>query len=548
MKKLIVQHKFWFTTLLFLIASVISIYITGMICGHIWTFLGMYNDGRFHVMRMEGLYEAIKHGNNFPIVNMSFLGGFGYISNVFYSNLWLYPVAWLRLAGLSMADAFVIYYILLTFITFWTSFGAFYHVSHRYDKSLLFSFIYTLSTYRLFDMVRRFDIGETLTLVFLPIVLLGIYEIFYGDQKQWLFLTAGMVAVIYSHALSPILIVIFMLWVILFRLKTLLKEPTRIRSLIYAGFTSLMLTLAYFLPIYEQTKHTQFKLSNPSIHISQTGMALKDLVNWSVHNDFYVQNIGILMLLIAVLIPFTIWKVKNAAVRDFAIIGEILLFMTTKYFPWKVFENTPLKMIQFPWRLNMLIMILFAVFLASDAGNWFNSGWKISLMMALTLGLVMVSEVQLIQNHPDEYSSYTAFDDLDTDSIGGGEEYLPKNASMDELLKTPHHPVVMSGSAEIKHFQQNQSQVTFQFKNAQAAKVSIPVIAYYGYSDMKSTGDVSKLTMDTKNNGLGLVKLNGTGTVRVNYYPTFIQKISTLISIISLMILIVFRFKIRKKE
>src|SRR5699024_8445339 len=130
---------------------------------------------------------------------------FGYISNIFYSNLWLYPVACMRLLGLTSVHAFVLFYILLNFCTLSLSFWAFHHVSHQYDKSLVFSLMYTLSIYRIFDMVRRFDVGEVLTLTFLPVVILGVYEIFYGDRRQWLYLALGMTAVIYAHALSPIL-------------------------------------------------------------------------------------------------------------------------------------------------------------------------------------------------------------------------------------------------------------------------------------------------------------------------------------------------------
>src|SRR5699024_2675153 len=272
MKKILLKYKFPLTLILFLVVSILSIYLTGL-DGHIWSFLEMGNDGRFHVMRMQGLYEDIKVGNFFPVVNMSFLGGFGYISNVFYSNLWLYPVALLRLLGMTTVQAFISFYILINFMTFVISFSCFYTASKKFDKSLVFSFIYTLSIYRIFDMVRRFDIGEVLTLTFLPIVILGIYEIFYADNSKWWYLTIGMTAVIYSHALSPILIAIFIFLVVVFRIKTLIKEPKRILTLIYSGLSSLLLSLGYFLPMYEQLKHTQFKLTNsPLIYVSQGSM------------------------------------------------------------------------------------------------------------------------------------------------------------------------------------------------------------------------------------------------------------------------------------
>ncbi len=547
MKKLLSQHKWLLTLLLFVFASIVSIYLTDLANGHIWSYLGLDTDGRFHIMRMEGLYQSMKEGVLFPVVNMSFLGGFGYISNVFYSNLWLYPAAILRFAGFSIAQSFVIYYVMLNFCTFLTSFFAYYRASHQYNKSLIFSFVYTLGAYSIFDMVRRFDVGEVLTLVFLPIVMLGIYEIFYADDKKWLYLTVGMVAIIYSHALSPILIAIFIVLVILFRLRTLIRQPRRILKLFYAGGTSLILSLAYFLPIIEQLKHTQFKLTSPLVDVVQRSSTLPELFSWSLTNNVNQQGIGLILILVAVMIPLVIWKVKTPVIRDFAIIGEILLIMTTNIFPWKFFENTPLKMIQFPWRFNMIITILFAIFLASDPLKLFNRNWKRISLIVMTMLVTVVSEAALIKNNPNEYNSYASFDNVDTYSIGIGEEYLPKNANLTELRSTSHKPEVKSGSAIISDFKQVGSKVSFQYQDAKNAKVDLPIIGYYGYSSKSSIGKVSQLKMDQKNNGLGTVTIHGNGAVKVNYYPTMIQQLSKLVSLMGLLV-VSFIFVIRKKE
>jgi len=96
-------------------------------------------------------------------------------------------------------------------------------------------------------------------------------------------------------------------------------------SLIYAGLASLMLSLVYFLPIFEQIKQTKFKLTSPLVNTSQKSLSVKELFSWSAHNDLYIQNIGLIMLIVAILVPFIIWKIKNKAVRDFTIIGEIFV-------------------------------------------------------------------------------------------------------------------------------------------------------------------------------------------------------------------------------
>lgn len=542
MKKILLKYKIPLILVLFLIVSILSIYLTGL-DGHIWSFLEMGNDGRFHVMRMQDLYEAIKHGNFFPIVNMSFLGGFGYISNIFYSNLWLYPVAFLRLLGMTTVQAFISFYVLLNFVTFVISFESYYVVSRRFDKSLIFSFVYTLSTYRIFDMVRRFDIGEVLTLTFLPIVILGVYEIFYADNSKWWYLTIGMTAVIYSHALSPILIAIFILLVVIFRIKTLIKEPKRILTLIYSGLSSLLLSLGYFLPMYEQLKHTQFKLTHsPLIYVSQGSMQIPNLVKLSLKNDLFKQNIGILMLLMALIIPVIIWKTVPA-IRDFAIIGEILLLMTTDIFPWNLFIHTPLNIIQFPWRFNMLVTILFAVVLASDPCNWLNRFWKKGALISVTIAMIFVAEFSLVTNHPTQDDSYAAFNNLDVYSIGAGQEYLPKNANLGQLRRTKHVPEVKSGSIKIKDFQQKGSSLKLDFNATKSGKIDLPIIGYYGYTSKSSTGNVSSVKMDQTNNGLAQVKVRGSGILRVNYQKTPVQKISKLISLISFLIMIIYLFR-----
>jgi Bacterial membrane protein YfhO. len=535
MKKFFEQHKMISIWVLFLIMSVVIIYTTDLKNGHIWSYLDIDTDGRFHVLRIEGLYQALKQGQLFPVVNMAFMGGFGYISNVFYADLWLYPAAILRLIGLTTAQAFVTYYVILNFATFLIAFYAYRYVSHNDGKGLLFSFIYTLSAYRIFDMVRRFDIGETLTLTFLPIVILGIYEIFYDDSSKWYFLTLGMVMVIYAHALSPILIGMLIFCVILFRIKTLIREPRRILRLVYSGLLAGVFSLAYFLPMFEQLNQTKFKLTSPLVDVAQRSNSLKDIFTWSFNNDLYQEGIGLVLIIVAIAIPFVVWKVKNPAVRDFAIIGEIFLIMTSKLFPWGMLENTPLKIIQFPWRLNMLVTILFSIFLAADPLHLFAKKQLKVILVGFILVLTLNSELLLVRNYPHEYDTYTSFNHLDSYSIGSGEEYLPKQASLKKLEGMAHVPTVAKGSVEITGFKQNGSKISFNFNDANDARINLPIIGYYGYSSKNSLGNVSALKMD-RQTGLGQVTLNGKGTVRVDYYQTWIQKSSRIISISSLLI------------
>ena len=55
------------------------------------------HDIYFHLMRIEGLAQGMKTGD-FPVrIQPAWYGGYGYAVSVFYSDLFLYPVALLRL-------------------------------------------------------------------------------------------------------------------------------------------------------------------------------------------------------------------------------------------------------------------------------------------------------------------------------------------------------------------------------------------------------------------------------------------------------------------
>ncbi|MFQ9291063.1 MAG: hypothetical protein ACLR3O_01210 [Streptococcus sp.] len=51
----------------------------------------------------------------------------------------------------------------------------------------------------------RAAVGETLAMIFLPLVFVGVRLITFGDYKKWWILTLGMLGLVYSHVLSVLL-------------------------------------------------------------------------------------------------------------------------------------------------------------------------------------------------------------------------------------------------------------------------------------------------------------------------------------------------------
>ncbi|HIY92262.1 hypothetical protein [Companilactobacillus sp. HBUAS56275] len=529
------------TIVLFLLVSILAVYQAQIFQDKIWSFLGT-SDDRFHNMRIEGLYHSLLRHQYFPFINMSFMNGFGYIVNIFYSDFLLYPAAFLRLMGYSSAQAIISLNILLTFLTMGVSFLCFYKIRKEYWSSLVFSFVYTLSTYRMIDVLYRHDLGEIGAFVFLPIALLGIYEVFYGEHKNWLYLTFGMTGVIYSHAITPLLLAILIVIVAICQIAELRKTPARLLSLCWATICSLLLTVAYFLPMLEQMKHTKFFLTQSNPNLVATAPDFSDMAHASLNNIYDQPNPGIVMLFAAIVVFISLTKIENKAVRDFSLIGAGMLLCSTKLFPWELLNKTPLKMIQYPWRFYMIASLLLAVFIAADPLGLFKKRTMKVVLMLFVMLIAVSSEYRLVNNSPLQRNTYETYNQAEPYSIGGGQEYLPVGTNLSKLQRSKHKPKVMTGKAKITDFKQYGTRLSFNFKNAKNAKVDLPIIGYYGFQSTQSKGKVSELRVDKTNNNLAQVTVNGKGKVVVDYFETTTQKVARRTSFLSLLVIIAILF------
>jgi len=525
------------TILLFLVVSFLVIYQTELSQGKIWSYMGS-SDDRFHMMRVEGLYQSILRHQFFPLINMSFMGGFGYIINAFYSDFALYPAAFLRLLGLTSAQTLIGYYLFLNFLTFVVSFLCFYKLKKQYWNSLVFSFVYTLSTYRLHDMLFRHDFGGIVAFVFLPIVLLGIYEIFYGQREKWLYLTFGMTGIIYAHALSPIMIAILIITVACCQIPELKVNPKRLLSLLWAVLCTMLLTVAYFWPMIEQLHHTKFMLTAAQGMLPAGASDLGDIAIWSLNNTIGQPNIGVVLFLAAAIIIVSATKIENRAVRHFSIIGVVMLICSSKVFPWILFNKTLLRVIQYPWRFDAIISILLAVFVAVDPMKLFKKNFSKGLLVFLVFLLSISAGYRLVNGSPMQLNTADEYNKLETFSIGSGQKYLPVGTSVSSLQRTAHKPKIRSGKAKISNFRQYGTRLSFNFKDAKHAKVDLPIIAYYGFQSTQSKGRVSSLRVDKNHNNLAQVTINGKGKVVVDYFETTTQKVARRTSFLSLLIII----------
>ena len=196
------------------------------------------DDYHFHQNRIEGLAQSITNGIWFPKVNHFFIGGYGYASSLFYPDFYLYIPALLRVIGFPLSTTYIIFAILLNLATFIVTYLSGKIMDLSSTKSYLFSLLYTLSIYRLQDLINRQAIGEVIAITFFPLALAGMYELKNRTNPRWWILTIAMTGIGLAHIISIEMMTLFIMLFMIFNWKKLANKKFFL-NLIKAGTITL---------------------------------------------------------------------------------------------------------------------------------------------------------------------------------------------------------------------------------------------------------------------------------------------------------------------
>jgi hypothetical protein len=185
-------------------------------------FIQSKGDIVFHLQRIENIKVNLLSGQIPARMNYLSEGNAGIPTPVMYPELFLYIPALLRVLGIPPVFSLKLFHILLNLSCAFISYYSVSRITKSKNLGVIFSGIYTLCIYRLENIYLRHAIGEAQAMVFIPLVMLGIYEILYNDHKKWHILVIGFTGVLQSHIISTFLVVCFLILFLLFSVKHLI--------------------------------------------------------------------------------------------------------------------------------------------------------------------------------------------------------------------------------------------------------------------------------------------------------------------------------------
>ncbi len=509
-----------------------------------------YDDGIQHIARLMGTYQSIQEGQISIMSN--FCNGFGYSWNIFYSPITALAPLIFKLLGVSFTTCIKLFMFVVIFLSGYFMYVFTKKVTNNNNVSIVAAILYILAPYRLTDMYIRNALAELASFMFLPMIFLGLYNIFNeeSNKKINLWLIIGSAGLTLTHTIITMYTAILALIYILINLKELKKKRIQ-KKLIVCTVLVLIITAFFWMPLLEHKLAAEYEVfKDGRMERTEVLVAYKlDFYRlfFTKSNDYMIYDIGLVVLIGLVLTPFAVKKVKETKYYKLylfmLISGVICAVMTLKIFPFEYLPKT-LKMIQFSFRLLEFTSFFFAFIAAINIGivsKKFELK-EVFIVLAVTMLLTCpyTSYVRTLQNFDESILWPSVPVTEQTGRVHAGcasFEYLPCKAFENRkyIEDRSNQAIILSGTAQIENEQKNGSQMSFDINYVlEETQIELPYIYYLGYNVTLTVDEkIQKLkTFETDTGFVGVqVPILENGKIDVKYTGTAIMNFSKLISI-----------------
>lgn len=475
------------------------------------TYLYNGDDLCYHLARLEGLKDGILDGQIPVNIQPDGLRGNGYL-NAMYPYLFLYIGAFLRICRVSLALSYKVLIFLANLGSAVCAYAAMKSMIKSRRSVILAVVLYTLMPYRFTNIFSRGDLGETLALIFWPLVIAGLYHVVMGDRKKWYYLVIGFSGALQSHILSAAFVAAFCAVTALVYCGRILREQ-RYREIGRAAGLSVLLNAWYLVPFlyYYFGENIAKDVLRWSGYFEQSINPSNLTQTLSLYNKQYFSLGLALFGCIGIGVIYLLYERRGRMTQKegfllyLLVMGCVLTFMITGYFPNRVlmengiFENIA-TMLQFPWRFlgpaSTCFVFVGAIGLSDSEIIKPYRNYVFTLLVGLNL-LVIVS-VPADNNHmPYDNAQAAASKGHESKLITNIGIFYPHewrlDGASDDKLSTS---VVISDMnyVTVRNYQKKGTKASVVYTAASSdCYIELPILSYHGYRAYDENGDAVEI-------------------------------------------------------
>lgn len=528
-------------------------------------------DMEFHLLRIEGIYESLRCGQ-FPVrMHPNYMEGYGYPTGIFYPELFLYFPALLRLMGVPLMHAYKWFVLVQNIATAGVAWYSGKILFRKKTDAAVFCLLYTLAPYRLINTYYRAAVGESLAMIFLPLIVAGMYLLLANtdlDRRTTrhavVLLVIGMTGVLQSHILSCELVAIFVIGAILLCWKRFWRKKVWLSFAGAVGIT-VMLNLWFLIPFISAAGlEVKVLLMTPGI-LTHQGLNIWQLFAFlpeaSGHSMSLQEGIAgempfqlgwavVLLMLFAMYGIATMWKNRKESRSGLGVVvtclGLVALWMTTHLFPWDVVGRIPkigkiLNIVQFPWRYLGIATLLLMIAGLIAMQLWQNEKVKQMVLVAVSV-VSAITALWFFQSMISNADYYAVYDGAGLDSYAlVGEEYLYQGTDLDLLRERANREdwYVQSGT--------NVTCVIEPFGDK--TDYRLPLL-YYPWYVAKDAVTGEEINIVKGENNVAFLELpeGYNGAVKVSFEEPLAWKVGNVISLVTLISIMVCVYIGRRKK
>lgn len=531
------------------------------------------HDIPYHLLRIDAIRIGLQNGI-FPVkIYPMMVYDYGYASGVFYGDLLLYYPALLRQFGLTLQTTFQFFLFTTNIATVLIAYYCFKNLFKSNKWGLVASMLYTLSSYRLFNVYTRAAVGELCAMMFLPLIFLGLYRIFTQkkeDKFDWRLIimpTIGLTGVIQTHTLSCLMVGIVIIITCIILIKKTLQSKIFYSLLLTLGLT-LLLNAGFLVPFADYYITEDFLINSSEwggLPVQSLGLYFPQIFSTfqesggptnstitGIPNEIS-PNLGLALsvgLLVCAYYIFTHTKEERKhssfGLIIFTFICSVLtIYMTSYLFPWNAISNSCgfgaslVSSLQFPWRFLSLSTLFLTVCLCQVLKNMAERQKENSTLPFTPIAIIVLCLCTLISSGWYYYSylyNGTPYRVYETYELPSYQiytcEYLPANT---ELYNTVYERYHTSTGINIISRVKEGTSMTLQIQNTGAdGFLEVPLLNYKGYTAIDCETN-SKLAVSNGYNNCVRIEIPSgfDSTIEVGFSEPVYWRIAEIISILT---------------